>query len=189
MDFFPDELYNIRDGNETEDDIGFIVDIYFDSVVRAVKKKQGDRRRHENDNENDRTEAINFIALLAEMKPEHYQKHFEKVRPSLSYANTFDRLKFHQLQVVDLSGDDLSYEKRMSIREILLVLRDMMIRQEFPKQWVFMVMLQNSAVMKALKHIALAIRTHLTSGDAFSFETWLEFFNCARVFITQPSLK
>ena len=104
-------------------------------------------------------------------------------------ANAFECLKFHQLQVVDLSGDDLSYEKRMSIREILLVLRDMMIRQEFPKQWVFMVMLQNSAVMKALKHIALAIRTHLTSGDAFSFETWLEFFNCARVFITQPSLK
>ena len=29
-----DELYNLRNERETEDDIGVIVDIYFDTVVR-----------------------------------------------------------------------------------------------------------------------------------------------------------
>ena len=34
MLYSSDELYNLRNERETEDDIGVIVDIYFDTVVR-----------------------------------------------------------------------------------------------------------------------------------------------------------
>merc|ERR1719295_2024145 len=58
----------------------------------------------------------------------------------------------------------------------------------FPKYWLYMVMPQNMAFLKALQHLGAAVRTHMT-GDFFDEGAWMAYFDCARVFICQPSLK
>ena len=181
-----DELHKIRmsregaekEDNEIDNDIGDIVDKYFDSVVRAVIKK---KKRFKPSSEtqatrslvtpasrddktpSSRTEFVNFIALLNAMTPEHFEAHFKKV------------MRCSDGQMV-------------TITEILKVLQELMMLRVFPKYWLYMVMSQNMAFLKALQHLGVAVRTHMT-GNFFDEGAWMAYFDCARVFICQPSLK
>ena len=169
---------------------------------RAVRNRQrplasGDQDRDKDRQSGDYSEVVNFIQLLNSMSATHFESHFNTVAADDGSHTT----GINDILVVlgSMMGvSDQHMNERFVLRKPLLQAAAPHHEQgenmeeksgDFPKQWLFMVMLQNLAVMKALRHVAAAIRVHLTSGQDFQFDAWNNFFVCAIMFIRQPSLR
>ncbi|XP_050543349.1 dedicator of cytokinesis protein 1 isoform X2 [Daktulosphaira vitifoliae] len=73
------------------------------------------------------------------------------------------------------------------LMEILLVFKDLVSRPVFPPDWCEMIMLQNSVILKSLRYFSHTIRDYFFKD--FEHQAWNNFFHCAIIFLTQPSLQ
>ena len=73
------------------------------------------------------------------------------------------------------------------VMEVLGMFRDLMRHNVYPKDWVSMILLQNSVVLGALRQVANTIRDHLK--EPFEPQAWGNFFYCAVAFVSQPALQ
>ncbi|KAG8178683.1 hypothetical protein JTE90_011611 [Oedothorax gibbosus] len=102
-----------------------------------------------------------LIAILRQMTPYHYNQYINK------FHTKTDLLDF--------------------IMEILLVFRDLFNKAVYPADWNEMIMLQNSVILKALRHFSVIIRERFT--NPFEIQVWNNFFHCAIAFLTQDALQ
>ncbi|XP_064466141.1 dedicator of cytokinesis protein 1-like [Ornithodoros turicata] len=102
-----------------------------------------------------------MVAVLRQMSKPHYQAYLDH------FATTTDLLDF--------------------LMEILLVFKDLVSKNVYPKDWNDMIMLQNSVVLKALRHFSHTIRDRFT--NPFDYQVWNNFFHCAIAFLTQDALQ
>lgn len=71
--------------------------------------------------------------------------------------------------------------------EILMVFSDLVAREVFPRDWNEMIMLQNSIILKAVRHISHTIRDKFF--NPFEYQVWNNFFHGAIKFLTQKALQ
>ncbi|XP_070212219.1 dedicator of cytokinesis protein 1-like isoform X7 [Littorina saxatilis] len=102
-----------------------------------------------------------MIAVLRQMSETHYQNYIH------SFPTTFDLLDF--------------------LMEILMVFRDLVGRSVYPTDWLEMIMLQNSVILRALRFFATTI--HEKFSNPFEQQLWNNFFHCAISFLTQEPLQ
>ncbi|XP_025093618.1 LOW QUALITY PROTEIN: dedicator of cytokinesis protein 1-like [Pomacea canaliculata] len=102
-----------------------------------------------------------MISLLRQMTEAHYQEYIN------SFVTPFDLLDF--------------------MMEILMVFRDLVGRSVYPGDWLEMIMLQNSVILRALKFFAVTI--HEKFSNPFEQQLWNNFFHCAISFLTQEPLQ
>nr|KAG5708357.1 hypothetical protein BaRGS_034388 [Batillaria attramentaria] len=102
-----------------------------------------------------------MIAILRQMSEAHYQEYIN------SFPTPFDLLDF--------------------LMEILMVFRDLVGRSVYPSDWLEMIMLQNSVVLRALRFFASTIHSKFSSP--FEQQLWNNFFHCAISFLTQEPLQ
>ncbi|XP_071039760.1 dedicator of cytokinesis protein 1 isoform X2 [Parasteatoda tepidariorum] len=102
-----------------------------------------------------------MISVLRQMTPYHYTQYIN------SFLTKTDLLDF--------------------IMEILLVFRDLVSKSVYPSDWNEMIMLQNSVILKALRHFSVTIRDRFQ--NPFEIQVWNNFFHCAIAFLTQNALQ
>ncbi|KFM70970.1 Dedicator of cytokinesis protein 1, partial [Stegodyphus mimosarum] len=102
-----------------------------------------------------------MISVLRQMTPYHYNQYIS------NFVTKTDLLDF--------------------IMEILLVFRDLVSKAVYPTDWNEMIMLQNSIILKALRHFSVTIRDRFT--NPFEYQVWNNFFHCAIAFLTQDALQ
>ncbi|KAF8795296.1 Dedicator of cytokinesis protein 1 like protein [Argiope bruennichi] len=102
-----------------------------------------------------------MISVLRQMTPYHYSQYIN------NFSTKTDLLDF--------------------IMEILLVFRDLVNKSVYPSDWNEMIMLQNSVILKALRHFSVTIRDRFT--NPFEIQVWNNFFHCAIAFLTQDALQ
>ncbi|XP_054707947.1 dedicator of cytokinesis protein 1-like [Uloborus diversus] len=102
-----------------------------------------------------------MISILRQMTPYHYNQYIS------NFKTKTDLLDF--------------------IMEILLVFRDLVSKPVYPSDWNEMIMLQNSVILKALRHFCITIRDRFTTP--FEYQVWNNFFHCAIAFLTQDALQ
>ncbi|XP_050389742.1 dedicator of cytokinesis protein 1 [Patella vulgata] len=102
-----------------------------------------------------------MLSILRQMSENHYLSYIE------SFPTTFDLLDF--------------------LMEILMVFQDLFGHNVFPRDWVEMVMIQNSIILRALRFFANTI--HDKFSNPFEQQLWNNFFHCAKDFLTQDALQ
>ncbi|KAL3213749.1 hypothetical protein MRX96_035244 [Rhipicephalus microplus] len=102
-----------------------------------------------------------MISILRQMTKYHYTSYIEH------FPTTTDLLDF--------------------LMEILLVFKDLVSKNVYPKDWNDMIMLQNSVMLKALRHFSYTIRDRFTTP--FDYQVWNNYFHCAIAFLTQDALQ
>lgn len=102
-----------------------------------------------------------MISILRQMTKYHYTNYIEH------FPTTTDLLDF--------------------LMEILLVFKDLVSKNVYPKDWNDMIMLQNSVMLKALRHFSYTIRDRFTTP--FDYQVWNNYFHCAIAFLTQDALQ
>ena len=65
--------------------------------------------------------------------------------------------------------------------------KDLINHSIFPTDWTEMIMLMNSVILTALRHLSHTIRDYFSIS--FEHDAWNNFFECAISFLTQPSLQ
>ncbi|CAL4142292.1 unnamed protein product, partial [Meganyctiphanes norvegica] len=71
--------------------------------------------------------------------------------------------------------------------ELLMAIQDLIENPVFPSDWAEMVLLQNSVMVKVLRHSSYVISEKMR--EPFKETIWSNFFHCAIKFVTQPSLQ
>ncbi|XP_055899924.1 dedicator of cytokinesis protein 1-like isoform X3 [Biomphalaria glabrata] len=102
-----------------------------------------------------------MISLLRQMTDSHYRAYIK------SFPTHFDLMDF--------------------LMEILCVFRDLVHRNVYPQDWLEMIMVQNSVILRALRIFAATIHENFSSP--FEQQLWNNFFHCAIAFLTQDSLQ
>ncbi|XP_076471351.1 dedicator of cytokinesis protein 1-like isoform X3 [Babylonia areolata] len=102
-----------------------------------------------------------MIAILRQMSEVHYKDYIN------SFPTPYDLLDF--------------------LMEILMVFRDLVGRSVYPSDWLEMIMLQNSVILRALRFFASTI--HEKFSNPFEQQLWNNFFHCAISFLTQDPLQ
>ncbi|XP_014661425.1 PREDICTED: dedicator of cytokinesis protein 1-like [Priapulus caudatus] len=102
-----------------------------------------------------------LVSLLRQMDEYHYNQYITHFR------TTTDLLDF--------------------LMEILLVFRDLVSKNVYAGDWNEMILLQNSVILKALRHFSHTIRD--VFSNPFEEQLWNNFFHCAISFLTQDSLQ
>lgn len=88
----------------------------------------------------------------------------------------------------DLYVSQLSIlEIRYFIIDILCVFYELVKNSVFPKDWMDMIMHQNTVILDSLRHLTTVIRDKFYTP--FEHSVWESFFSCAIAFLTQPSLQ
>ncbi|XP_071948204.1 dedicator of cytokinesis protein 1-like isoform X2 [Antedon mediterranea] len=104
-----------------------------------------------------------MMSLLRQMNEHHYKE----------YIKTF-------LTKTDLMD---------FLMEILMVFRDLIIRNVFPPDWVVMIMQQNSIFLGAMKHFSKQLCETFIREEEFEFQLWNNFFHLSVAFVTQDQLQ
>ncbi|KAL8560337.1 hypothetical protein ACOMHN_006068 [Nucella lapillus] len=102
-----------------------------------------------------------MIAILRQMTEAHYKDYIN------GFPTSFDLLDY--------------------LMEILMVFRDLVGRSVYPADWLEMIMLQNSVILRALRFFATTI--HEKFSNPFEQQLWNNFFHCAISFLTQDPLQ
>ncbi|XP_041370196.1 dedicator of cytokinesis protein 1-like isoform X4 [Gigantopelta aegis] len=102
-----------------------------------------------------------MMSILRQMTENHYVSYIN------SFTTTYDVLDF--------------------LMEIILVFRDLISRNVYPEDWVEMILLQNSVMLRALRFFASTI--HEKFSNPFEQQLWNNFFHCSISFLTQDSLQ
>ncbi|ESO92727.1 hypothetical protein LOTGIDRAFT_232874 [Lottia gigantea] len=102
-----------------------------------------------------------MLSILRQMSENHYFNYIE------SFPTNFDLLDF--------------------LMEILMVFQDLVGNSVFPKDWVEMMLIQNSIILRALRFFANTI--HDKFSNPFEQQLWSNFFHCAKDFLTQDALQ
>ncbi|XP_071089559.1 dedicator of cytokinesis protein 1-like isoform X4 [Haliotis cracherodii] len=102
-----------------------------------------------------------MMSILRQMSENHYQGYIK------SFPTTFDLLDF--------------------LMEILMVFRDLVSRNVYPSNWLEMIMLQNSIILRALRFFANTIHDKFSSP--FEQQLWNNFFHCTISFLIQDPLQ
>ncbi|CAL1526733.1 unnamed protein product [Lymnaea stagnalis] len=102
-----------------------------------------------------------MISLLRQMTDAHYKSYIK------SFPTSFDLMDF--------------------LMEILCVFCDLVHRNVYPLDWLEMIMVQNSVILRALRVFASTIHEYFSTP--FEQQLWNNFFHCAIAFLTQDSLQ
>ncbi|CAN7990561.1 unnamed protein product [Ixodes hexagonus] len=102
-----------------------------------------------------------MVAILRQMSKHHYQIYLDH------FPTNTDLLDF--------------------LMEILLVFKDLVSKNVYPKDWNDMIMLQNNVMLKALRYFSHTIRDRFT--NPFDYQVWNNYFHCAIAFLTQDALQ
>lgn len=102
-----------------------------------------------------------MVAILRQMSKYHYQSYLDH------FPTSTDLLDF--------------------LMEILLVFKDLVSKNVYPKDWNDMIMLQNNVMLKALRYFSHTIRDRFT--NPFDYQVWNNYFHCAIAFLTQDALQ
>ena len=70
---------------------------------------------------------------------------------------------------------------------ILLLLQDLVAQRVFNEDWVQMILLQNSIILKGLRLFSHTIRDSFS--NPFEGQLWNNYFNCAITYVTQSDLQ
>jgi dedicator of cytokinesis protein 3 len=119
------------------------------------------------------TESVNVLSslivvllgLLELMKEEHYKVVFD-----------------------DLSQCGETKELKDFLHRSLLVFKELLTQDVFPKDWLVMKMSVNHIIRKALEEFAKPL-VYRFLGQSFDSQLWCSYFNLAVTFLTQPSLQ
>ena len=128
-----DALYSIGDQGAVFDDVNTIVQSCLRTVIQSVANRQ-------NGDTNVRAVVANMISMFRNMTAQHFSAYIDRF-------NVQDPAG--RLDLVDF------------IMEVLGMFRDLVQNNVFPSDWVSMLLLQNSILLKALKHFANTIRDYL----------------------------
>lgn len=119
------------------------------------------------------TESVNvlgslivvLLGLLELMKEEHYRVVFD-----------------------DLSQCGETKELKDFLHRSLLVFKELLTQDVFPKDWLVMKMSVNNIIRKALEEFAKPL-VYRFLGSSFDSQLWCSYFNLSVTFLTQPSLQ
>jgi len=104
-----------------------------------------------------------IVSMLDLMLDDHYKLYIE------SYQSDFDLLD--------------------GLVELFLVFREFIKGNVYSEDWVSMIMIQNSVILRALQYFSAALYDRFLVGESFQFQLWNNFFQLAVAFITQDSLQ
>ncbi|GAB6025462.1 Dedicator of cytokinesis protein 5 [Chamberlinius hualienensis] len=102
-----------------------------------------------------------MISILRQMEAFHYKEYIERFK---------------------LATDLLDF-----LMELLMVFTELVKKPVFPKDWNEMIMLQNSVILKTVRHLSSTIRD--VFNNHFEIQVWNNYFHCAIFFLTQDALQ
>ncbi|XP_062566377.1 dedicator of cytokinesis protein 1-like isoform X2 [Saccostrea cucullata] len=94
---------------------------------------------------------------------------------------------FHFTQYMAMDDFSFLIDLRDFLMEILMLFLDLVSNNVFPSDWMEMIMLENSIILRALQIFARVIHERFT--QEFEQELWGFFFKCSISFLTQKSLQ
>ncbi|XP_056005673.1 dedicator of cytokinesis protein 1-like isoform X3 [Ostrea edulis] len=112
-------------------------------------------------------EAIKCVCVLLSMLRQMKENHFSQYMETEEFAFLIDLRDF--------------------LMEILMLFLDLVSNSVFPDDWMEMIMLGNSIILRALQIFARVIHERFT--QEFEQELWGFFFKCSISFLTQKSLQ
>uniref|UniRef100_K1QYS4 Dedicator of cytokinesis protein 1 n=1 Tax=Magallana gigas TaxID=29159 RepID=K1QYS4_MAGGI len=95
--------------------------------------------------------------------------------------------ELHFSQYMDMEEFVFLIDLRDFLMEILMLFLDLVSNNVFPPDWMEMIMLENSIILRALQIFAKVIHDRFT--QEFERELWGFFFKCSISFLTQKSLQ
>ena len=110
--------------------------------------------------------VTNMVSLLRLMSPQHFSQYIQHFKPE-DEAGRQNLLDF--------------------VMEVLLMFKDLIQHHIYPGDWSDMIMMVNSVILVALRHLSHTIRDFFSVN--FEYDVWNNFFCCAISFLTQPNLQ
>nr|XP_022344054.1 dedicator of cytokinesis protein 1-like isoform X2 [Crassostrea virginica] len=95
--------------------------------------------------------------------------------------------EIHYTQYMEMEEFAFPIDLRDFLMEILMLFLDLVCNNVFPGDWMEMIMLENSIILRALQIFAKVIHDKFT--QEFEKELWGFFFKCSISFLTQKSLQ
>ncbi len=154
-----DKLNNTEEFQTNAEDINTIINYLLRTVIQCVANRtQSDV--------NAPSIVTNMISIFRLMSSSHFSCYIQGFEPD-SEAGRQNLLDF--------------------VMEVLLMFKDLIKHNIYPKDWAEMTMLMNSVVLNALRQLSHTIRDFFSIY--FENDAWNNFFECSISFLTQPSLQ
>ena len=154
-----DKLFNADVYLTNDEDISTLINHLLRIVIQCVANRSRDDKTAS-------SVVTNMISFFRLMSPAHFSSYIERFQPETE-AGRQNLLDF--------------------VMEVLLMFKDLIKHSIYPKDWAEMMMLMNSVVLNALRHLSHTIRDLFSSY--YEHDAWNNFFECSISFLTQPSLQ
>jgi len=154
-----DKLFKAELYLTNSEDISTIINHLLRTVVQSVANRSCDDKRSP-------AVVTNMISIFRLMSPNHFSSYIQGFMPETE-AGRQNLLDF--------------------VMEVLLMFKDLIKHNIYPRDWAEMTMLMNSVVLNALRQLSHTIRDFFSVY--FEHDAWNNFFQCSISFLTQESLQ